>query len=35
MSLRKKVHRLMIQPLAHQDGSLFIFTRQSAAGAQP
>lgn len=35
MSLRKKVQRMIIQPLAHQDGSLFISTRQSAAGAQP
>lgn len=34
MSLRKKVHRMIIQQLAHQNATLFIVTRQSAAGAQ-
>lgn len=35
MSLQKNLRHNTILPKHHHDGSLFMFTRQSAAGAQP
>jgi hypothetical protein len=35
MSLQKDLNHKTVEPKGHLDGSLFMFTRQSAAGAQP
>ncbi|CAI3802722.1 hypothetical protein JAMGFMIE_03172 [Rheinheimera sp. MM224] len=35
MSLQKDLNYKAAEPKSHLDGPLFMFTRQSAAGAQP
>lgn len=35
MSLQKDMNQKTLEPKGLPDGSLFMFTRQSAAGAQP
>ena len=35
MSLQKDLNHKILEPKGLPDGSLFMFTRQSAAGAQP